>query len=59
MMWLDLPQDGVLPDSQSDNGLDNLMEFEEAFINGIPDYFQPMADSEGLEVVRKVISSRD
>ena len=59
MMWLDLPQDGVLSDSQSDRGLDNLMEFEEAFINGIPDYFQPMADSEGLEVVRKVISSRD
>jgi hypothetical protein len=58
MMWLDIPQDGVLPVSHSDNSLDNLKEFEEAFINGMPSYFHPLSDVEGLEVVRRVIKTK-
>jgi hypothetical protein len=58
MMWLDIPQDGVLPVSHSDNSLDNLKEFEEAFINGMPSYFHPLSDDEGLEVIRRVLKTR-
>jgi hypothetical protein len=57
-MWLDIPQDGVLPVSHSDNSLDNLKEFEEAFINGMPSYFHPLSDDEGLEVIRRVLKTR-
>jgi hypothetical protein len=59
LMWLDIPQDGVKPEFPLENSLDNLLEFEEVFVNGIPRYFQPMADTEALEIIRKVIGSRD
>lgn len=58
LMWLELPNDGVSLELQFDSRLNDLMEFETAFANGLPFFFRSVTDSEGMTIIRQVLNAR-